>query len=432
MSPERYVALGLARARAPWFAQVARWSTAAALPLEFVKCLSVEEARARLESGRQFSALLADGHLLGVDRDLIDLARNRGCVVVIIDDDHLRRDWTALGAAATLDDNFERDELLAALEQHARPVADPRARVVASPSAPGGWRGSLVGVTGAGGAGTSTLAMALAQGLATDARNRGTVLLADLALHADQALLHDAREVVPGLLEVVEAVRSGELSRDELLRLTFDVPERGYRLLLGLRRHRDWAALRPRALTAALDGLQQATRLLVADIEADIEGEDACGSIDVEERNLLARTTVSRADLVVVVGRPGLSGVHRLVRMVDELVSAGLPPARLLPVLNRAPRSPRARAELTRAVAGLVGATARYGGLPNPLFVAERRQVDALLRDGSLLPDGICRALSQTVMPLLDALGPRRAGDEVREPTPVAVGSLGHWHEDEP
>ena len=52
MTRERYVALALAHVRSPWSTDVARWSTAGALPLELVKCLSVSEVRARLSSGR--------------------------------------------------------------------------------------------------------------------------------------------------------------------------------------------------------------------------------------------------------------------------------------------------------------------------------------------------------------------------------------------
>jgi hypothetical protein len=74
MAADRYVVLGLARARAGWFGQVARWATAAALPVDFVKTVSGEEVRSRLRSGRPFSALLVDGGLAALDRDLIELA----------------------------------------------------------------------------------------------------------------------------------------------------------------------------------------------------------------------------------------------------------------------------------------------------------------------------------------------------------------------
>ena len=60
MSGERYVLLGLAPARAPWFAALAQWATAATIAAEFIKCVSGDEVRARLASGRPHSALLVD------------------------------------------------------------------------------------------------------------------------------------------------------------------------------------------------------------------------------------------------------------------------------------------------------------------------------------------------------------------------------------
>ena len=96
---------------------------------------------------------------------------------------------------------------------------------------------------GTGGTGRSTVAAAVAQGLASDPRNLDLVCLADLALHAEQAMLHGAADVVPGLLELVEAHRSGAPSIDEVRSLTWHVAERDYHLLLGLRRHRDWTAV---------------------------------------------------------------------------------------------------------------------------------------------------------------------------------------------
>ena len=96
----------------------------------------------------------------------------------------------------------------------ARPIARhddlPAASDQSEPaSAP--WRGRSVAVTGSGGIGRSTLAMALAAGLAADPRDAGLVVLTDLALHAEQALLHDAGDVVPGVVELVDAYRGTAL-----------------------------------------------------------------------------------------------------------------------------------------------------------------------------------------------------------------------------
>jgi MinD-like ATPase involved in chromosome partitioning or flagellar assembly len=431
VSTERYVALGLARTRTAWFTEVARWSTSAALPLEFVKCLSVEEARARLTAGRRFSALIADGRLAGVDRDLLDLAAAHGCAVLVVDDPRVARDWAGLGAATTLPEDFTRDDLRTALDQHASPVSDPRASTRADgPVVRGGWRGSVVAVTGIGGVGTSTIAMAAAQGLARDPRNRDAVVLADLALDADLAVLHDTGEVVPGLPELVDAHRGGEPSLAEVERLTFAMPDRGYRLLLGLRRHRDWAAIRPSALRAALETLARSARLVVADVDPDVEGERACGSIDVEERNVIARTALGTADVVVVVTRPDAVGTYRLVRTIEALVDEGLSAARILPLVNRAPRSLRARAELTQAFARLAPHAIADGGIANPTYVAERKHLHRAIHDAVPLPDALCRSVAAAIGAQLVHVGPRLDETSAIDPEPVAVGSIGHFHEE--
>src|SRR5262249_37740870 len=151
-----------------------------------------------------------------LDRDLFARAIAAGCAVLVVDDRRVERDWSSLGAARVLPADFGRDDLLHALSAHARLVQRSHARagdVVTRPVA-GGWRGTVVAVTGPGGTGASTVAMALAQALADDVRQAGLVLLADLRLHAELAMLHDVGDVGPGLQELVEAHRSGLPSTD--------------------------------------------------------------------------------------------------------------------------------------------------------------------------------------------------------------------------
>jgi Mrp family chromosome partitioning ATPase len=436
---DRYVVLGLARVRAPWFGDVARWATSAALPVDFVKVVSAEEARARLRSGRPFSALLVDAGLSALDRDLVEVAWRYGCVVVAVDDGRSTRSWSDLGVQAVLPAAFERDQLLDALRAVARPLS--RGDELAVPTQPAGepaarsWRGWLVAVTGAGGVGRSTLAMALATGLAADPRDRGLVVVADLALDGHQALLHDAGDVVPGLLELVEAHRAAGLPPEQVRELCFTVPDRGYDVLLGLRRHRDWTAVRPRALDAALDGLRGAYRLVVADVDADVEGEQQCGSIDVEDRNALARHTLTQADLVLVVGQAGVAGVHAHLRVARDLLELGLAPGRLLPVVNRAPRNPRQRAEAGSAFTRLLGATNPGVILAaGPVHLPERRRVGELVRDNAPPPAPLVKPLTGAVRALLDRARQRGADPpaaEVAEPVPVVPGTLGSWADDE-
>ncbi len=436
MSPPRYRLLGLAQARSAWFRDLSRWSTNAALPIEFVKCMAPEELSARLTSGQAFSAVIVDGGLSIVDRDLVDQAREVGCAVIVVDDGRRPADWGGLGVDAVLADPFERGDLLSVLVGSAPAIEGPAGdAVVRRAPPPAGWRGRLVAVTGPGGAGTSTVAMALAQGLGSGSRHQGLVALADVALHADLGVLHDAGDVMPGLQELVEAHRL-ELPTVEGVRgHLFDAGDRGYDLLLGLRRHRDWPVLRPRAVQAALDGLLRTYRLVVADVDPDLEGDDEVGSMDVEERNVLARAAAARADMVLVTAPPTVVGLRRLVLILDEWQRGGVGAERLLPVITRAPRRAMARAEITQAVSTLVGGTRPElaAGLASPVFVTERRGIDQLHRAAMPLPAGMVRPLADAVEALLDRCAPRAASDAPVASAGVAVapGSLGAWADDE-
>lgn len=412
MRHERYVVLGLASARAEWFRAVAAWSNAASLPADFVKCVSIEEVRARLASGRPLSAVLVDGRLPSVDRDLADRARTVGAALLVVDDGRGGRDWHALGVSRVLPTGFDRRTLLEALAACAPPVSRaeslPGDPVVETPSAVG----AVIAVCGPGGTGASTAAIALAQGLGG--------VLADFSLHAEQAALHDARDVMPGVQELVEAFRAGRPPADDVRELAFAIEERGYDLVLGLRRAKAWSMLRPRAFEAALDGLRAAYPFVVCDVDADVEGEDDGGSADVEDRHVMARTVLRVADAVVVVACPGMKGLHSLLRVLADLRGFGVAAERLVPVVNRAPRGRRARAETAAAFGSLLGPTA----LAAPLFLSERN-VDDALRDGVRLPAAL-------VDPLVGAVRALGGGPVLsRGPERVAPGSLAAWSFDE-
>ena len=343
---QRWVVLGLAPARSAWFGQLAHWATAGTVPVELLRCQSVEELRARLGGPRPVSAALVDATVAGLDRDLL-AGGPAACPVLVVGGRDER--WGHLGAAAVLDPTFDPAALLDALAAVARPLADADgvpgdpADIPVPPVA--GRR--LVAVCGTGGVGASTVAAALAQGLADGLGHEilpGPIVLADLCRRADQAMLHDVRDVLVGAQELVEAHRSATPDAHHVRAHCLPVSERGYDLLLGLRRARAWTALRPRAVGAALGGLTSAYGTVVADSDGDLEGEAETGSMDVEERHGLARAAALRADVVLVVGRPGLHGVHSLARRVHDVMALGVPPGRILPVVNQAPRRAGLRA----------------------------------------------------------------------------------------
>ena len=428
MPTNRYVVLGLANVRSAWFRDVGRWASGAAIPVDFVKCVSVEEVGARLSSGRSFSAVMFDGAIAGLDRDLIDQVLDTGAAALIVDDGRAGRDWRGIGATAVVGHDFDRAELVDTLGRHARPIArigdQPRQQPDTSAA---GWCGHLTVVTGVSGTGASTVAMALAQGLGSDPRFAGRTLLTDLALHADQAMMHHAGDIVPGLQEAVDAHRIASPGPSELRSFVYDTSDRGYHLLLGLRHHRDWTTLRPRALTATLDNLRRSYSMVVGDIEADLEGEDEVGSTDIEDRNMLARTAVRRADLVIAVGAPTTKGLHGLVRVLHELLAFGVAPERILPALNRSGRHPRGRAQASGAFGELVKPLST--ALASPIHLPEPRRLEEAYRDASPLPRSLCDPVVSAVVALLDHVDPSRS-DPAPEPVAILPGALGHYTDD--
>lgn len=428
MPGQRYVLLGLAGARSTWFREVAQWANASAIPSDFVKCVSAEEVRARLSGGRVFSALLADAGLPVLDRDLVETAQQAGCAVIVVDDHRRGREWMNLGANALLPSSFSRKDLLDVLAAHSVMIGRSDGIVTDTTSADASsWRAPLAAVCGPGGTGASIVAMALSQGLASDVRFSGSVLLADFALHAEQAMLHDARDVAPGVQELVDAFRAGTPRSEEIRSVAYAVHQRQYALLLGLRRPRAWSSIRPRAFGAALDGLRHCYRAVVADVDADVEGESEGGSIDVEERHTMARGAIAAADVTFVVGAPGMKGLYSTVRVVTDLLGFGIPAQRIVPVFNRSLRSGRGRVELTSAFTSLLpGWTGPE--LRPPLHLPDRR-IDEALRDGVRLPPTLSQPLVEAFNDVL-----RVADDEARRPAAlerVVPGSIGHWDSDE-
>ena len=433
MNDERWVVLSVGQPRARWFTEMSQWAMSAAIPVDFVKCLSADEARVRLASGRAHSALLVGADVAGLDRDLVAEARRVGAAVIVVGPPH-RRDWFELGVAAVLPDDFGRGAVMSALHTHAAPIV----RVASTPTtvapAPAEsvptWRGRLIAVTGPGGTGSSIAAMSIAQAFAAEQAETGAVLLADLRLDAELAMLHDAREVMPGIQELTEAHRGGRLAVEQVRALSFDAIGRGYHLLLGLRTHRDWTSLRPRAFAASLDGLLSSYRLVVADIDPDLEGEDATGSLDVEDRNVMARHAAAAADAIVVVGNPTTKGLHALVRVARHLHRSGVEGHRIVPVLSRAARSPRRRAESVRALAALADAEQGLGEMGNPVFLAERSDIEDAVRDGVRLPPQLGRPLHAELLRRLDAIPARAARPVDPVPERVVPGSIGSWTEE--
>jgi hypothetical protein len=421
VNESRYVIAGAARPRSPWFGDVAQWANAGAIPAEFVKCLGIEELRGHLASGRMLSSVLIDGGLPGLDRDLFALAREHNVAIIIAKDARINTNWVALGADAVLEPNFDRAALLSALASTASLVnrvdpivTDSEVGSVGSP-----LRGHLFAVIGTGGAGTSTVSMAMAQGLGRIGDYAGSIALADLCLRADQAMLHDTQSVTPGIQELVEGFRTRSLDHDDIRRLCFAIDGRGYDLLIGLRRRRFWTTLRPVACVAALNAFISSYSAVICDTDSDLEGESESGSIDLEERNVLSRTAVSTADSIVVVGQASLKGLHSLTRVLHDIDEFGIESRKVQPVLNYAPQNPKARAAYASALMDLVGRPDldQSERIAPPIFLPTRN-VDECIRAIAPLPNGIVDPLASYALHRVQGSRRERTGSAWKRLSP--------------
>ena len=175
----------------------------------------------------------------------------------------------------------------------------------------------------------------------------------------------------------------------------------------------------PAPSTRAWKGLRSTFRLVVADVSGDFEGEADGGSVDVEERNHLSRAAALRSTVVLVVGLPGLKGTHSLANLVRELARSGVPGERILPVLNRSPRHPRARAESARTLATLLTEAGVSTAVAAPLCVPERK-LEEHLRSGSPLPAALVDPVVRSVSRSCEQTGGR--GPAVGIPGPHSPG----------
>ena len=136
----------------------------------------------------------------------------------------------------------------------------------------------------------------------------------------------------------------------------------------------------------------------------------------------MARTAVRAADVVFVVGTAGMKGAYAMLRVLADLAEFEVPVERLVPVVNQAPRLPRARAEIARTLSEL--GNTFTDGLPGPLFLP-RRQVDPVLRDGVRLPRPLTEPLVRAYQAVFDRVGPRLT--EAPPRVAVVPGTIGSW-----
>ena len=389
---ERYVALGLAHVRSAWFRDVARWATSAAIPRRVREVRVGRGAAGPAGVGPGVLRGARRRSLPGVDRDLVDLAqrkRLRGA------DRRRPSHRSRLGRARRVGRPARRVRAHRAARDARRPRFDDRARRRRR---------------------RRRRTTKLGQRLAGPARRRHR-----RGRHRRVARRHGAR-AGPGRRRALRRPRPAGRPRARTPTrrcsttpatscpacrswsrrtaaagrrptrcgaITFDVVERRYHLLLGLRRHRDWTALRPRAFEAALDACAAATA-----------SSSPTSTPTSRARTSAGRSTSRSATSWPARSSPGPTrggrraaaheGPARARARSSTTSSSRRRPHRIVAVVNRAPRSPRARAELTHTLAELTTPITRRAKAPPPLFLPDRKRLDDAIRDGARLP-GIVR-----------------------------------------
>lgn len=405
----RFVVVGVASTRSPWFSDVARWTTSGLIAAEYTQAMSIEEVRAVLGSGKKISAVIAGSGTIGLDREFMALTTSLDVAVVVVEDHPGAHDWDSLGVAERLPRTFSPDDLRDALERHAKRI-DPRGHrnsavsVSVDPDEP---LAPLIAVTGAGGSGVSTIAMALASGIGSRTPGDGPherTALADLTRSGDLTMYHDVGDVIPGLPELVEAHRGDTPDPETVRDLLFEIPDRPYELLLGQRRNRDSAAMAPLSTAAAIDGLRRSYAFVVADVDPTVDGEAETGSVDIELFNAAQRHAFGVASVLVVVSNPGMRGIRRMSTLLATMGRCGVPAERVLPVWNRAPRGPSARAAMTRLTSEI---SPLDQPVHPPLFTRHSRLLEDVHHSVGPMPNPLVEPVTRAALAMLDDLGSR-------------------------
>jgi hypothetical protein len=107
----------------------------------------------------------------------------------------------------------------------------------------------------------------------------------------------------------------------------------------------------------------------------------------------------------------------------------GVDPARIVPVVNLAPKAPHRRAELTATIARLTHSPAMSDGPAPVLFVPHHKKVEQSVRDALPLPRSIVQSVAAPIQVLLDAasVSPVLDPGPGSGPERVVPGSLGSW-----
>lgn len=383
------------------------WATTA--PPELLWCATPAEVVVLARHGRLRAAIL-DALVARLDPGLLAVVR-RACPVLVVDGRPPADRWEALGAVVLRHPPASAAEAVISVERAERTWRTHHG--ASTPLVEPGRGGSLVAVLAAPGGAATPTTVAVAGSLADVAAPDRTVVLADLSLRAPHRAIHGIADEHAGLPELLEASRFGPPPPASIIR-AIHVVDRRYRVVPGLAHHHDWVLAGEAAAASALDGLRSAADLTVAEIDADLEGERDTGSFDIEDRNVLARTAVRAAAVVLVAAGSDRYGRLGAIAALTSLARHGVPHERTVVLLATGRVEPRPLGRRRRM--GRRGGVRRVGA--GQVLAVRGDQAD--------------RALGTALLARIAQVGPGDAASSRRSvhPRPIEPGELGHWGQD--
>src|SRR5262249_60574183 len=111
--------------------------------------------------------------------------------------------------------------------------------------------------------------------------------------------------------------------------------------------------------------------------------------------------------------------------VLGDVAAFGVPPDRIIPVVNQAPHAARARARLAAAIADLASGAVN-ASLASPVFLPSRK-IEEAQHDGVPLPGPLPQLMAGAFRAVLERAASRVAEPAGDGPERVLPGSLGSW-----
>jgi MinD-like ATPase involved in chromosome partitioning or flagellar assembly len=238
-------------------------------------------------------------------------------------------------------------------------------------------RAQFTAVGGPAGSGATEIAITLTDAMATAGR-RSIIVDADEVTPSVAPRL--ALPIEPNLRSAIDAV---EFGLGDLRRSLLRVPDADFGVLSGLPNVAAWSQVQPAEVVAVIEALVAAVDDVIVNVGHRLE--DVGGG---RGRYGISRSVLTEASLLVAVSTATPVGVTRLLAWIADARTMA-PEARIVIVINRAPRDGYRRAELMAEIVRSFEPSGLF-------FVPEDKRVDAAVWRGSPVGRGpFCRAVRQ-------------------------------------